>query len=119
MWTDRVIMDPEVQANILEVGGIPLLQEMLSLFIQQLDHYGPLIEVALTERDLPELKAQLHAMKSAASSLGFVRLAGCLHDFEKATQPPTNAPVLTEYAVSWRAQVQSAKEAAQSSLKVL
>jgi HPt (histidine-containing phosphotransfer) domain-containing protein len=109
-------VDQEILASILGVGGSDLLAEMLSLFLSQIEHYGQAVETGLAKHDYPSLETDLHAMKSAASSLGFVALESCLKGFEKAVQTQTAWPELCCMAEDWRSSVAQAKDCAEQLL---
>lgn len=109
-------VDQDILASILGVGGAPLLAEMLKLFLSQIEHYRQAVEADLTRYDYPTLQADLHAMKSAASSLGFVALENCLKGFEKAVQSHTAWPELFVRAEDWRSFVAQAKDCAEQLL---
>lgn len=113
---ERPIIDPEVQAQIYAVGGGALFSEMLHLFLSQTEHYSQVIESDLGNHDYPSLEAHLHAMKSAASSLGFVALESCLKGFERACQTHSNWGELCLWAEEWRRRVSQARDCAEQLL---
>ncbi|MGE3728689.1 MAG: Hpt domain-containing protein [Candidatus Sericytochromatia bacterium] len=113
---ERPIIDPEVQARIYAVGGDALFSEMLHLFLSQIEHYSQAIESDLARHDYPSLEAHLHAMKSAASSLGFIALESCLKGFERATQAHSNWGELCLLAEQWRKSVSQASDCAEQLL---
>jgi HPt (histidine-containing phosphotransfer) domain-containing protein len=109
-------VDQEILDSILGVGGPALLAEMLNLFLSQIEHYRQAVETALASHDYPTLEADLHAMKSTASSLGFVALESCLKGFEKAVQTQTAWHELFGLADDWRKTVVQARECAEQLL---
>lgn len=109
-------VDQDILASILGVGGATLLAEMLNLFLSQMEHYRQAVETALAKHDYLTLEADLHAMKSGASSLGFVALENCLKGFEKAVQSHTAWPELFVMAEDWRSFVAQATDCAEQLL---
>lgn len=113
---DAAIVDPSVYESIYAVGGSELLVEMLTLFLSQIARYSHGAEIALVAQDHAALEAHLHALRSAASSLGFVSLQRSVRLFEKAAQAQMVGFDGLSLAENWRKEVVQAKAHAQNLL---
>jgi two-component system sensor histidine kinase BarA len=77
------VLDPEVIASLLEMGGGPaMLEKIFDLYLGHAPARREAIHAAAAAADLPRLASEAHALKSPSLNVGARALAACCSEIE-------------------------------------
>jgi len=72
----QAVLDASVLDDLLQLGGLTLIRELITNFSAESEHTLPRIEHALADSDPGQWHDQLHRLKGSACDVGALRLAG-------------------------------------------
>ena len=80
---DPADLDPATVAGLRDVGGTQLLDDLVSLFREDIDRYLDAFAHALADHDPGTLRQASHAFKGSSANLGAIRLAAIAAQIEE------------------------------------
>ena len=80
---DRPDLDPATVVGLRDLGGSALLDDLVSLFREDVDRYLELFDQALTDQDPGALRQASHSFKGSSANLGATRLAAVAAQIEE------------------------------------